>query len=225
MQDFHDIVVHGDIVAVPDLPGYEGYKWLSDTILDGRVPVWAPCGMQLNPIAGNIAADKNIAMMNNCFLETPLALIAKMHNVIFSGLHMKNNIVHMAPFNYDAPGLIGRQTWSKSPIYEQGHPGTRIDALSKEDYFCTVLKGATVRFYARMDTGYHSMAENHALLSGMHNGDSYTAVASEHTLNDYVHVRYYDGKNIQVIYDNGMTPELFARLWKEALTYGFTDPS
>lgn len=224
MSDFHSIVVNGDQVTVPDLPGYDGYKWFSETILDGQVPVWAPCGLMLNPVRGNIAQNKSIAVMNNSFLETPLALIAKTHNVLFTGLTRKYNIVHMAPFNYAASGLEGKQYWKTSPIWEQGRPGKPIKALAQEDYFCTILKGATVRFYACMDTGYHSMAENHERLGQLHDGKEYTAIASEHTLNNYVHVCYWDGHNIRVIYDNGMTPELLQSMWKEAESYGFTNP-
>lgn len=224
MSDFHSIVVQGDTVTIPDLPGYEGYQWFAETILDGKLPVWAPCGMQLNPIKGNIAQNKSVAVMNNSFLETPLALIAKMRSVVFTGLSMKYNIVHMAPYNYEKAGLTGPCFWSNVPLFEQGHPSDHVVSLAEDDYFCTILKGATVRFYACMDTGYHTMAENHERLKTLHNGGDYTAIASEHTIMPYVQVRSWDGRNIRVIYNKGMTPELLQSMWKEAATIGFTNP-
>lgn len=222
MPDFYPITVQGDTIQVQGLSGFEAYRWFCKTILDGEVPVWAPCGIELNPIKGNIAPHKSIAVMNNSFLETPLALIAKMKGIIFPSLHYKNNVVHMAPYNYAKAGLSGPQCWSTCDLFEQGRPDVHTPVLFREDYFCTILKGATVRFYACMDTGYHSMSDNHARMRLLADAKNYTAVASEHTLNDYVHVVAWDGHNIRVIYDNGMTPELFDSIWKGALTYGFS---
>lgn len=56
------------------------------------------------------------------------------------------------------------------------------------------------------------MAENAAIIGN----DTFFPLNTVHTLIDYVRVLPLTGDKIEVRYYNGMTPELFQTIWKDA---------
>ena len=217
---YHDIVVDGNYITVPDLPGNEGHRWFSEVVLDGLVPLWAPIGMYFSPIAGNIKPE--ITLRNNTFIETPLSMMAAMRGVIFSGLtSQRSQVILNGP---DMSGVTGQLYWDTMPIFEQGYPDKRVTALTTEPYFATATKAVSVMFYAIMSTGYRTMADNSEVLSkselDINRKATIKPLASEHTLNNFLRVQAVpEHGRIRVFYRNGLTPELLKQIWEEAKQY------
>ncbi len=216
----HDIVVDGEFITVPDLPGVEGHRWFSETVLDGLLPIWAPVGMFFSPIGGNIKPE--ITLRNNTFIETPLSMMASMRGVIFTGLHgSRSQVILNGP---DLSGVTGVLRWDTMPIFERGAPDVRITALTDNPYFATATKAVAVTFYAVMANGYRTMADNSDLISRSELDASMKAtikpLASEHTLNNFLRVgAVADGGRIHVLYRNGLTPAVLQQIWEEAKVY------
>lgn len=216
----HDIIVNGDTIEVPDLPGEEGHRWFSETVLDGLIPLWAPIGMYFSPIAGNIKPE--ITLRNNTFIETPLSMMASMRGVIFSGLTAtRSQVMLNGP---ESSGVVGELYWDTMPIFEMGYPDKRITALTTRPYFATATKAVSVMFYSIMATGYRTMADNSDTISKseleLNRKATIKPLASEHTLNNFLRVHAVPvGGKIKVLYCNGLTPELLKQIWEEAKTY------
>lgn len=217
---YHDIVVQGDYVTVPDLPGAAGHRWFSETILDGLVPLWAPIGMLLKPVTGNVKG--NVTVRNNTFIETPLAMLAAMRGVLFLGLHGNRSQVILNDQNMS--GVKGVLRWGEMPLYEFGSPSVQVTTLAVEPYFATATAKVAVHFYAAMFQGYRSMSDNADVISKSeiekNERSCYIPIASEHVLNNYLRVRAVpDGGRIKVTYLNGFTPAMLQQVWKEAKEY------
>ncbi len=216
----HDILVDGSYVTVPDLPGNEGHRWFSETVLDGLLPIWAPVGMYFSPIKGNIKPE--ITVRNNTFIETPLSMMAAMRGIIFTGLHSSRaQVILNGP---EFSGVTGVLYWDTMPIYEFGSPNIRVTALTTEPYFATATKAVSVTFYAVMTRGYRTMADNSDLISRSELDQAMKAtikpLASEHTLNNFLRVAAVpEGGRIRVLYRNGLTPALLQQIWEEAKLY------
>lgn len=217
---YHDIVVDGDTITVPDLPGDEGHRWFSETILDGRVPLWAPVGMYFSPIAGNIRPE--ITLRNNTFIETPLSMMAAMRGVVFVGLTgTRSRVMLNGP---EMSGVTGELYWDTMPIFEVGTPDKRVTALTTERYFATATKAVSVMFFAVMSTGYHTMAENSDLIVKSELEANLKAtikpLSSDHTLNNFLLVKAQPVHGeIKVTYRNGLTPDLLKQIWEGAKMY------
>lgn len=216
----HDIQVDGEFVTIPDLPGEEGHRWFSETVLDGLVPIWAPVGMYFSPIAGNIKPE--ITLRNNTFIETPLSMMASMRGVIFAGLHSSRaQVILNGP---ELSGVTGVLHWDTMPIYEAGDPNTRVPVLATDPYFATATKAVSVIFYAVMANGYRTMADNSELIARSELDAAMKAtikpLASDHTLNNFLRVKAVpENGRIRVLYRNGLTPALLQQIWEEAKTY------
>lgn len=239
MWDFHRITVSGDTVAVPDLPGQAGLEWFMRTILDGLIPVWAPIGIYLNPIAGNVDGDRDtrgrysrMVVRNNSFAETPLEIVTNTYGMIMLGVRRTNGVCSLTALG--DRGIRGEQDFATMPVISEGAPSTAIPVLSPKKHYCTITSKSTVDFFVSMQTGYRSMSDNARLLQTMRGyrpsirdtkqtvgGIHFLSVASDHTLNNFLHVHAeLVGGKIKVHYDNGMTPALLEQLWKEAEEFG-----
>lgn len=239
MWEFHTINVDGDTITVPDLPGQSGLDWFTKTVLDGLIPVWAPIGIYLNPIAGNVDGDRDtrgrysrMVVRNNSFAETPLEIVTNTYGMMLLDMPFRNGFASLT--TPGDVGIRGSMDFATMPVVAEGHPNEPVPVLHPKKHYCTITAKSTITFFVAMSTGYHSMQDNAKLLQSMRNirpsvrDDKYTvgglhfvSVASDHTLNNFLHVwaELVSGK-IRVIYDNGFTPALLAKLWREAEQYG-----
>lgn len=216
----HDIIIEGDMITVPGMSPEEGHRWFSETILDGKLPLWAPIGMLFSPITGNIKPE--ITLRNNTFIETPLSMMASMRGVVFTGLYARRaKCIWSGP---EQSGVEGVLRWDETPLHPVGEPNNSVKVLATNPYFATATKRVNIIFYAVMSTGYHTMAQNseEILLCEEDNGRRANAkpLVSDHTLNNFLRVWAVpvNGK-IRVSYMNGLTPELLKQIWEEAKRY------
>lgn len=84
--------------------------------------------------------------------------------------------------------------------------------INPDQHMFTATEPMSIKFIVRKAAGYHSMAENAAVIGS----DIYFPLNTVHTLVDYVRVLPLTGNSIEVRYYNGMTPELFRSIWDDA---------
>lgn len=215
-----DIVVNGDTVTIPSMPGAAGHKFFTEVIMDGGLPLWAPIGMLFKSHTGN--TDGDITVRNNTFMETPLNMMSRLHDILFYGLTSKNTTVICAE---PGKGAVGELRFDSMPLYEFGRPNDRVPSLYLDPYFAFAMEKVSIHFYTEMRTGYRTMADNVIAIRESNLDHAvkgiYLPLASNHTLNNYLRVWAVPVNGaIKVQYLSGMTAAIFNQIWKEAQMYG-----
>jgi hypothetical protein len=193
------IEVVGTKITVPDLSLQEGHAFLRRAILDGELPLTMPIGFVLN--SPKNSAFASVIDRNRCCQESMLSVATNIGNIILVG-DMGDEV---DCDEQEGAITTGSMKWRSKGKYEC-HP------IGQDKYLFTATDKMSIRFFVRKATGYQSMAKNAAILSGR----NYFPLNVMYTLIDYVRVLPLIGKNIEVQYLNGMTPELFERVWEEA---------
>lgn len=190
------IEIKGDHITVPDCSLTEGYAKFRRAILDGEVPVTMPIGFSLNT-PKNTAFTSAIDRNNSC-QESMLAIATNVAGLIMVG--EMDRVVDTE----EAKGLLtsGNATWRS-----KGKHACR--AINPDQVLLTAVAPMSIQLYVRKAAGYHTMAENAAIM-----GEStYFPLNTCHTLLEYVSVLPLQGDTIRVRYHKGMTAELFEEIW------------
>lgn len=172
---------------------------LRKAILDGEIPITMPIGFALNS-PRNTSFISAIDRNHSC-QESMIAVASNVSNIILVG--DMGEVVDIE----EKVGVIttGNAQWRSKGVY-------RCRPINPEQHMFTATEPMSVKFFVHKAAGYHSMAENAAVI-----GDStYFPLNTVHTLIDYVRVLPLTGDAIEVRYYNGMTPELFLDIWNAA---------
>lgn len=240
MWEYRPITVDGDTISVDGLSGQAGLEWFTKTILDGLIPVCAPVGIYLNPFKGNVDGSvdtrgqySRMVVRNNSFMETPLDIVTRTYGMLVIGVKKNRAFVYLTKGGGDQ-GVKGVMDFDTMPVRMSHDTLEALTVLSPNKHYCTVISNASITFFVSRQVGYRSMSDNAKLLQDTRDvvtgirDDRYTvgglhfmSVASDHTLNNFLHVRaeLVDSK-IKVVYDNGLTPDLLRQIWEEAGQYG-----
>lgn len=193
------IEVSGSRISTPTLDLQEGHAKLRKAILDGEIPITMPIGFALN-------SPRNTSFIsaidrNHCCQESMIAVASNVSNIILSG--DIGDIVDIEEQLGDI--TTGNAKWRSLGRYD-------CKPINPDQHMFTATEPMSIKFIVRKAAGYHSMAENAAIIGN----DTYFPLNTVHTLIDYVRVLPLTGGHIEVRYYNGMTPELFQSIWNNA---------
>lgn len=193
------IEVSGSRISTPTLDLQEGHAKLRKAILDGEIPITMPIGFALN-------SPRNTSFIsaidrNHCCQESMIAVASNVSNIILSG--DMGDIVDIEEQLGDI--TTGNAKWRSLGRYD-------CKPINPDQHMFTATEPMSIKFIVRKAAGYHSMAENAAIIGN----DTYFPLNTVHTLIDYVRVLPLTGGHIEVRYYNGMTPELFQSIWNNA---------
>lgn len=193
------IEVRGSNIITPTLSLHEGHAALRKAILDGEIPITMPIGFALN-------SPRNTSFIsaidrNHCCQESMIAVASNVSNIILSG--EMGGIV-------DIEEQVGDITTGNAKWRSLGRYDCR--PINPDQHMFTATEPMSIKFFVHKAAGYHSMAENAAIIGN----DTFFPLNTVHTLIDYVRVLPLTGDKIEVRYYNGMTPELFQAIWKDA---------
>lgn len=192
------IVVAGNRITTPGIELAEGHTRLRRAILDGEIPITLPIGFSLN-------SPRNLTLLsaidrNRCCQESVLTIATNVSGLFFTG--KVGDIVDIE----EQSGVLTTHnvTWRSLGVHE-------CAVLGSDRYMFTATAPMSIRFYMHKATGFCSMARNAAVLQD----SNCFPLNSVHSLVDYVRVLPLTGDCIEVRYLNGMTAELFQRIWNE----------
>lgn len=194
------ISVNGNTITIPNMDLQEGYRRFRVAILDGQVPVNMPIGFAIN--APRSTTMLSVIDRNKSCQESILAIASNVADLIFVG--------DMAEIvdTVEQSGVLTTNTvtWRSKGKYE-------CKPINPDQYLLTALAPMSIRFRVHKAAGYHTMAENSAILDSA----EWFPLNTVHTLINYIRVLPLTGDTIRVQYQNGMTAELFERIWKEGV--------
>lgn len=192
--------ISGSKIIAPGRDLRESHRELRQIILDGQLPITMPIGFALN-------SPRNTSFIsaidrNHCCQESMIAVASNVSNIILVG--DMNQTVDIE----EKEGAIttGNAVWRSRGRYD-------CKPINPDQYMFTATDPMSIKFIVHKATGYHSMAENAAIIGN----DTYFPLNTVHTLIDYVRVLPLEGDHIEVRYHKGMTPELFRRIWEDAI--------
>lgn len=220
-----NIHVNGNLVTVEGMSPQEGHVWLSEAVLDGNIPVWAPIGFYINlfeDIHGGMGGVYDLRQTGaptmlhrgGSFQETALAISTNLRGTLFSGLTHNHAEVH-------SEARVGKFFTDDANWVETGKADSGTYAVTiNHKYIANSFKKAEIDLYVSMYCGYRTMEENAKMLRN--DFHRYTPIASEHTLNRYLRVVALPDQSgaSRVQYLNGMTAAKFEKMWKEAQEFG-----
>lgn len=194
----YPIRVNGTSIMLPGVSDIqEAHRLFRTTILDGQVPVRMPIGFTINSYKHPGAYS--ILDRNKSCQEATVAIATNISGIIFVG--NEDSIC----VSEEKAGVIttGNVLWTSKGK-------ASCTPVNKDRYLLTALDPVAILFHVAENTGFRSMAENSKLIKR-----GYFPLNTVHSLNDYIRVLPEYSDHIEVRYFNGMTPELFERIWNE----------
>lgn len=192
------ININGNKIDIPGMDVRSAHALFRETILDGKVPVTMPIGFSI--ISPQTLSLTTAVGRNPSCQEATVAIAANVSGIIFVGAN--DNIVQ----SDEATGAIttGSATWKCK--------GTKnCTPICKDTYLFTGIRPVSIKFFVHQNAGFHPMSENADIIKK----STFFPLNTVHTLIDYVRVLPAYSNGIEVRYYNGMTPELFQRIWNE----------
>lgn len=192
------IIIEGNKIRVPGMDLRAGHTRFRRVILDGNVPVTMPIGFSIsspeNP-APTTAIERNLSCQ-----EATVAIAANVSGIIFVGA--EDNLV----VSEEQKGVISTNT-----VVWKNRGRTGCFPINQDKYLFTASSPVSVRFWVHQNVGFCSMATNAKFI----HDSTFFPLHTVHTLIDYVRVLPLSSDCIEVRYLDGMTAELFDRIWND----------
>ena len=194
------IKVDGTQISIPNLPLAEGYTRFRRAVVDGEIPLTMPIGFRIN--TPTLANNTNAIERNRGCEESLVAIAANVSHIIFTGV---------IGTEVCCDEMLGDITTDTANWRCRGQYVCR--PVTPNKHILTAVAPVSLQFRMNKAAGYHSMAENAALIGEA----KYFPITTVHTLADYVSVLPLTSDKIEVRYHKGMTPDLFQSLWDSGM--------
>jgi hypothetical protein len=136
---------------------------------------------------------------NHCCQESVIAVASNVSGIILVG-----DVGEVVDIDQQSGEVTtGNAHWRSNGKYA-------CRPISPNQYMFTATEPMSITFLVRKAAGYHSMGDNAKIIGK----STYFPLISTHSLIEYIMVLPLDGDEIEVLYLNGMTPELFKEIWE-----------
>lgn len=186
----------------------EAYDFFRISILDGLVPVNKAIGFKL--YSSKNTEDLAAVDRHTSCLENMIELSKNVAKLIF---------VSPTGFLVTSRERTGDVTAGNAHFFSDGKD---VKVLDSSIYLFNSIEALGIRVFANESTGYHSMEDNVTAMKTIYRSDkeessTFFPLNTNHTLNGYVRVLPFLGKDIKYKLSDKFSEQDFNALWKSYL--------